>query len=153
MPTGTVTQSNVIPMSRTQQDLQTSAHVPIVALVLYVARQQRLGLPRDGGAQILLEGWAKLATEILQQMGTTAPELQHARRVAQRAIRIFQGYEPAARDKGYQCLIEYLEGPRGVDRELTDEELVAINNGMLHAFAGYSSYLDHTAGAVAGGAR
>jgi hypothetical protein len=137
------------------RDLQASAVLPILELVLFVVGQhaRRPQEAREGFA-VLLEGWGRIAGTVLDGARKEDAALaKHARTVATRAIRITQGYESAARDKAYQCLVEYLEGRRGVDRDLTDEECVAINNGMLHAFAGYGSFLDHTAGAVAGGGR
>lgn len=160
MPNATLTQrTNVIPMAvhnsgdELMKNLQASRCIPLLVLGLLVTRRARLLGPVPDGVAVLLDGWATLATELLGRMDVPAAEMQQARRVAVRAIRSNQGYESAARDKAYQVLVEYLQGAHGVDRELTDEELVALNNGMLHAFAGHAAFLDHTAGALVGGAR
>lgn len=143
--------STAITADQIRAELQASTGVPVVALALLVARLQHRQFD-VGGAGPLIEEWGKVATHVLAQLGTL-PEIQAARKTAQRAIRIQQGYEAAAKDKGYQVLVEYLEGTRGVDRDLTDEECVALNNGLVYAFAGYGAFLDHTAGAIAGGGR
>lgn len=157
MPLKTIARCLMFPtrpyVNELQQDLEASRLVPILALVLVLARRARLrGDQVPAGAAVLLEGWATLATELLGTIDADPQELQQARRIGLRAIRIGQGYESGARDKAYQVLVEFLEGPRAFDRPLTDEECVATNNGLLHAFAGYVAFLDHTAGAVAGGA-
>lgn len=148
---------NVRPMTpRTiTRDLQASAVLPILELVLFVVAQQARH-PQDAreGLGVLLEGWARIAGTVLEGVRIEdAAAARFARTIGSRAVRITQGYETAARDKAYQVLNEFLEGPHGVDRGLTDEECVAINNGLLHAFAGYHAFLDHTAGAVATGGR
>lgn len=153
MAPGTVTQMTDRPT--VTRDLQASAVLPILELALFVILKgaQQPEHAREGLA-VLLEGWSRVAGTVLEEARKEdAPGAQFARKMAARTIRIVQGYESHARDKGYQCLVEYVEGRHGVDRDLTDEELVALNNGMLHAFAGYAAYLDHTAGAVAGGGR
>lgn len=153
----TITQRRVVPMfpaDEFTQDLEASRAVPILTLVLLLTRQARIrGTQVPAGAAALLEGWAGLALELLATIDADPAAVSLARKVGLRAMRIAQGYDSAARDKAYQVLHEYLEGPRGVDRALTDEEEAAIGNGLLHAFASYAAFLDHTAGAVAGGAR
>jgi hypothetical protein len=136
-----------------RQDLEASRLVPILTLVLLLTRQARLrGTEVPHGAAVLLEGWAGLATELLATIDADPAAVQLARKVGLRAMRIAQGYDSAARDKAYHVMVEYLEGSRGVARPLTDEEEVVINTGLLHAFTSYAAFLDHTAGAVAGGA-
>jgi hypothetical protein len=133
-------------------ELQASTGVPVIALMLLVARMQHQHVDA-GGCGVLLQEWAKVATEILAQLAQRGnlPAIQYARKTAQRAIRIQQGYESSAKDKAYQILLEYMEGAHGVDRPMTDEECVALNNGLIHAFAGYGAFLDHVAGATARG--
>jgi hypothetical protein len=65
----------------------------------------------------LIEEWGKVATDVLAQLAATLPDIQYARKTAQRAIRIQQGYESSAKDKAYQILLEYMEGAHGVDRD------------------------------------
>lgn len=126
--------------------------IPLLQLVFVRIRQIHVSpeSAEPNGADGWLEQIAEVANAIIRDdsrsLGSPA-ELQFAKKTAMRAIRIMQGYEPAANDKAYQEIHETLEQQFGA-AFLTDELEVALCNGMVYALAARNTYLDHVAGAL-----